>query len=75
MQDYGDFDVVSSWHLWEQGDGTVSTANEGPGEKSWVERSAEGIRNFYKIVYLGESEGTEVLGCATGAERSDEDST
>jgi hypothetical protein len=40
----------------------------GPQETSWVEGSAEGIRNFYKIVYLGESEGTEVLGCATRAD-------
>jgi hypothetical protein len=37
----------------------------GPQGRPWIERSGEGDRNYYKVAYLNESEGREILACAT----------
>jgi hypothetical protein len=39
-----------------------------PQGQGWIERPAEGVRNYYKVVYLGECEGKEIFGCATRAD-------
>ena len=41
-------------------DGEKASSRQG-----WIERPAQGVRNDYKVVYLGEWHGNEILACAT----------
>jgi len=41
-------------------DGARASQSQG-----WIDRPAQGVRNYYKVVYLGESDGNEILACAT----------
>ena len=34
----------------------------------WIDRPAQRVHNYYKVVYLGESHGNEILACATRAD-------
>ncbi len=43
-------------------------SEQGSQGTGWIEESPKVIRNYYKIVYLGESEGMGVLACATRAD-------
>jgi len=43
-------------------------SKQGPRGTGWVEESPQVARNYYKIVYLSESAGSEVFSCATRAD-------
>jgi hypothetical protein len=43
-------------------------SKQGSQGTGWVEECPQVVRNYYKIVYLGESAGTEVFSCATRAD-------
>ena len=34
-------------------------------DRGWIDRPAQGVRNYYKVAYMGEWHGKEIIACAT----------